>query len=46
MYWRYFKVIDAEKYVEKFSSDRDHMIEGDRWISEPPPYPPILNEGI
>lgn len=42
----YFKIVDGDVFVSKFSSDRGHMIEDDRWMSPPPPYPPILNEGI
>jgi len=38
--------VDADVYVAQFSSDRNHMMEDDRWMSPPPPYPPILNEGI
>lgn len=46
MYIRYFKCITAQTYVDKFSSDRGHMIsETGDWIVEPPPYEPILNAG-
>ncbi|KAF0759489.1 protein N-terminal glutamine amidohydrolase [Aphis craccivora] len=42
---RYFKVVDGDVYVSKFSSDRNHMVDFDGgWMSPPPPYPPILNE--
>ncbi|XP_026812465.1 protein N-terminal glutamine amidohydrolase isoform X1 [Rhopalosiphum maidis] len=41
---RYFKVVDGDVYVSQFSSDRNHMIEDGRWMSPPPPYPPILNK--
>ncbi|VVC26234.1 Protein N-terminal glutamine amidohydrolase, alpha beta roll [Cinara cedri] len=41
---RYFRVIEAKTYLTEFSSNRGHMLEGDNWISEPPNYPPILNQ--
>jgi len=41
---RYFRIVDAEKFLLLFSSDRGHMLEGEHWMSPPPPYPPILNE--
>lgn len=43
--FRYFRVIEAEKYLKLFSSDRRHMLDGDQWMSPPPSYPPILNKG-
>lgn len=47
MYIRYFKVIEAETYIRKFSSDRRHMrTSSGTWLKAPPPYEPILNEGI
>lgn len=44
--FRYFRIVEAKKFVAEFSSDRGHMLEGDHWMSPPPTYPPILNEGI
>ncbi|XP_050525822.1 protein N-terminal glutamine amidohydrolase isoform X2 [Daktulosphaira vitifoliae] len=44
-YNRYFRVIEAKKYLLKFSSDRRHMLnENDQWLMQPPTYPPILNK--
>ncbi|XP_025413079.1 protein N-terminal glutamine amidohydrolase isoform X2 [Sipha flava] len=41
---RYFKIIDAQTYIDTFSSDRNHMLKGGVWLSPPPTYPPILNK--
>ena len=37
-----FRVIPADDYVARFSSDRSHMRRADgSWIAPPPPWPPI-----
>ncbi|XP_050442358.1 protein N-terminal glutamine amidohydrolase [Adelges cooleyi] len=44
-YGRYFRVIEAEKYIFTLSSDRRHMLNNNNeWLSPPPSYPPILNK--
>lgn len=41
-----FKAIEAEKYLESFFSDRNHMKdEAGNWLSAPPKWPVIGNEG-
>jgi hypothetical protein len=40
------RVIPAEEYIARFSSDRSHMRdEEDRWLATPPLWPMILKEG-
>ena len=40
---RYFRVIRADVFLERFASDRSHMLsETGEWMSPPPSYPPIL----
>lgn len=42
-YYPGFKIIDAEKYVRGFYSDRKHMRdETEKWLSPPPDWPLIL----
>jgi protein-tyrosine-phosphatase len=42
-----FRVLDADVYVERFSSDRAHMIdEAGNYRQQPPPWPPIVPEGV
>ena len=39
-----FRVIESPDFVQSFSSDRSHMLDSDgNWMSEPPPWPPILH---
>jgi hypothetical protein len=41
-----FRVIDADEYVDDFSSDRSHMLDRDgRWLVKPPSWNPITKEG-
>ncbi len=41
-----FRVIDADEFVNVFSSDRSHMLTADgRWQVEPPPWPAIVRNG-
>lgn len=38
-----FRVIDADEFVDKFSSDRSHMLTADgQWQVPPPPWPAIV----
>lgn len=42
LFFRFFRVIPAESYLETFSSDRRHMRRPDgSWIKPPPQYEPI-----
>ena len=36
-----FRVIDADRFLEVFASDRSHMRTAEGWRSPPPPWPPI-----
>lgn len=39
-----FRVMDAARYVEAFSSDRSHMRSPDgAWLAPPPPWEPVTN---
>ncbi|CAL4140636.1 unnamed protein product, partial [Meganyctiphanes norvegica] len=39
---RFFRVIPASVFLQKFASDRRHMRKSDgSWLQKPPPYPPI-----
>jgi protein N-terminal glutamine amidohydrolase len=41
-----FRVIDADEFVDVFSSDRSHMLTADgHWQVEPPPWPAIIRSG-
>jgi hypothetical protein len=41
-----FRVIDAVTYLQRFSSDRSHMLTADGHYQSPPPiYPAIIAEG-
>lgn len=37
-----FRVISAADYLERFASDRSHMLVNGKWQAEPPAYPPIV----
>jgi len=37
-----FRVIEADTYVQHFSSDRSHMRQGPQWKAQPPAWPCIL----
>jgi len=43
-----FRVIPAQEYLNRFASDRSHMLKEDKitYRSPPPLYPPISNESI
>ncbi|UJR25111.1 hypothetical protein I4U23_006470 [Adineta vaga] len=45
-YHRRFRVIPAQEYLDKFASDRSHMLKEDKvtYNAPPPTYPPISNE--
>ena len=45
-FWRYFRVIPAESFLNKFASNREHMLDKNRgvYLAEPPNYPPIKTE--
>ncbi len=36
-----FRVIDGDRFLEVFASDRSHMRSGEGWRALPPPWPPI-----
>ena len=42
-----FRVIEAERFVREFASDRSHMRSptGD-WLEPPPPWPMIMRDGV
>ncbi|KAM3171836.1 hypothetical protein ACTXT7_015788, partial [Hymenolepis weldensis] len=40
-FYRFFRIIDAEMYLQHFSSDRSHMRTADGWLAPPPNYDPI-----
>ena len=40
-----FRVIDADRFLEVFASDRSHMRTKEGWQRPPPPWPPI-GEGM
>ncbi|ELU08969.1 hypothetical protein CAPTEDRAFT_110208, partial [Capitella teleta] len=41
-YHRLFRVIPAKTFLDRFSSDRSHMLKADmQWLSPPPTYPCI-----
>ncbi|XP_075228436.1 N-terminal glutamine amidase tungus [Lycorma delicatula] len=40
-FYRKFRVIDGPTYLNKFASDRRHMITDGMWLKEPPSYLPI-----
>lgn len=45
-YFRLFRVVSAEKFLESFASDRRHMRRpDDTWIKPPPNYEPIQIPG-
>ncbi|MFT4924281.1 MAG: hypothetical protein ACI8WB_000359 [Phenylobacterium sp.] len=40
-----FKVIENQRFIRSFSSDRSHMRQADgSWFSPPPPWPAIIND--
>ena len=40
-----FRVIPAAEFLEKFASDRSHMVNTEGWIAPPPSYPCIQTKG-
>lgn len=38
------RVVKGRDYLSHFASDRRHMRDGNRWLSPPPPYPPIVGQ--
>lgn len=42
-----FRVIPAQEYLDRFASDRSHMLNEDKvtYMATPPSYPPIFNKG-
>nr|CAH7729023.1 unnamed protein product [Callosobruchus chinensis] len=45
-YFRYFRVIPANEFLDEFASDRRHMKRPNgTWIKPPPTYPPIRTPG-
>src|SRR5262249_53378191 len=46
-FWPRFRLVEADAFVRSFASDRAHMrTPGGRWKKAPPPWPPILPEGV
>jgi hypothetical protein len=44
MYLPKFRLISANHYIKKFSSDRSHMEQNGKWIHKPPFWQPIINK--
>ena len=44
----YFRPVSGSQYMEKFSSDRSHMIDKNsgKWLSPPPNYEPIFEPNL
>lgn len=42
---RMYRLVDADKYLVEFASDRKHMLKNGQWIAPPPDWPLIQNAG-
>jgi N-terminal glutamine amidase len=42
---RMYRLVDADKYLVEFASERKHMLEDGQWIAPPPDWPLIQNGG-
>lgn len=36
-----FRIVDGDRFLARFESDRSHMKSEDGWAAPPPPWPPI-----